>query len=58
MATEKDKSTANSAPEKMKHLMIQIPASLHKKLKINAAKEEVTMAKIVCDILEEKFKKL
>lgn len=42
--------------EKKKRLTIDIPVSLHKKLKISAVKKEETMAEIICTILEEKLK--
>ena len=41
--------------EKKKRLTIDIPSSLHTKLKITAAKKEETMAEIICAILEEKL---
>lgn len=42
--------------EKKKRLTINIPASLHRKLKVTAAEKEKTMAEIIFNILEEKFK--
>ena len=41
--------------EKRKRLTIDVPASLHMKLKIAAAKRSETMAEIICNILEEKL---
>jgi macrodomain Ter protein organizer (MatP/YcbG family) len=41
--------------EKKKRLTIDIPALLHTKLKIAAAKRGETMAEIICNILEEKL---
>jgi predicted HicB family RNase H-like nuclease len=38
-----------------KRLTIDVPASLHTKLKIAAAKRGETMAEIICNILEEKL---
>jgi hypothetical protein len=42
--------------EKRKRLTIDIPASLHMKLKIASAKRGETMAEIICNILQEKLK--
>jgi hypothetical protein len=42
--------------EKKKRLTIDIPASLHTKLKITAVKRGETMAEIICGILEEQLK--
>lgn len=41
--------------EKKKRFTIDIPFSLHKKLKITAAERGETMADIICNILEEKL---
>jgi hypothetical protein len=40
-----------------KRFTLDFPVSLHKKLKIAAAKREETMAEIICGILEEQLKK-
>jgi hypothetical protein len=42
--------------ENRKRLTIDIPASLHTKLKIMAVKRDETMAEIICNVLEEKLK--
>lgn len=41
--------------ENRKRLTIDIPVSLHTKLKIAAAKRGETMAEIICNTLEEKL---
>lgn len=41
--------------ENKKRLTIDIPISLHTKLKITAVKRGETMASIICNILEEKL---
>jgi len=59
---EAERERANSAAKKtrakkkvpMKRLTLDIPEKLHKKLKIQAAKEGRTMADIIREILEEK----
>ena len=42
--------------DKKKRLTIDIPVSLHTKLKITAAKRGETMGEIICNILEDKLK--
>lgn len=42
--------------ESRKRFTLDLPASLHKKLKIAAAKREETMAEIICGILEEQLR--
>lgn len=42
--------------EGKKRLTIDVPISLHTKLKIAAAKSGQTMAEIICNTLEEKLK--
>jgi predicted DNA binding CopG/RHH family protein len=44
--------------EKKKRFTIDIPVSLHTKLKITAAKRGETMAEIICNILEEELKNI
>ena len=39
-----------------KRFTLDLPVSLHKKLKIAAAKREETMAEIICRILEEQLR--
>ena len=39
--------------EKKKRLTIDIPTSLHTKLKISAVKSGQTMGEIICDMLEK-----
>jgi predicted DNA binding CopG/RHH family protein len=41
--------------EGKKRLTIDIPASLHTKLKIAAAKRGEPMAEMICNVLDEKF---
>lgn len=42
--------------ESRKTLTLNIPASLHAKLKIMAVKQDQTMCEIICDLIEEKLK--
>ncbi len=44
--------------ENRKRLTIDIPVSLHTKLKIVAAKRGLTMAEIIYTVLEEELKKI
>ncbi len=43
------------AREKKKRLTIDMPVSLHTKLKITAVRRGETMAEIICNVLEEKL---
>jgi len=42
--------------ENKKRLTIDMPSSLHMRLKIEAVKRGETMAEMICNILEEKLK--
>lgn len=42
--------------DKKRRLTIDIPISLHTKLKISAAKRSMTMGGIICTLLEERLK--
>ena len=52
---EKGKAIASPTTEKMKRLTIDVPESLHKKLKMKSAEEGETMAKLVRRWIEEKL---
>ena len=46
---------ADSVQEPVKKLIVEIPLSLHTRLKIKAIQENTTIKKIVCDILQEQI---
>lgn len=41
------------ARENKKHLTIDVPISLHTRLKVIAAKRSETMANVICNLIEE-----
>jgi hypothetical protein len=56
--TKKPQKTLNNKEEseKVKHFSMDLPASLHSKLKIAAVKADKTMGDFIRDILVEKLK--
>ncbi|MDJ0718838.1 MAG: toxin-antitoxin system HicB family antitoxin [Prochloraceae cyanobacterium] len=46
-----------SEPVKMKRLTLDIPESLHRKIKMKAASEGVAMADLLRELLEKHFEK-
>ena len=48
-------SAADFIQEPVKKLIVEIPLSLHTRLKIKAIQENTTLKKIVCDILAEQI---